>query len=206
MRAHRLSVALTQPPACRSVPRGALFIFAQTLAPMLLSRPLLNRLRAIVEPVAERNGCELVAVEFIGGLGGRRTLRVSIDRPGGVGIDECTKVSRQLSPVLDVEDPIDGPYDLELSTPGMERPVQRIEDFARFAGCEVRIKPFGADAKRRVKGTLCGVDGELVRVRVAEEERLLSLDEIERAHLVLTITQFQRLGQGLHPLGTGETP
>ncbi len=173
---------------------------------MILTRPLLQRLRAIIEPVAARNGCEVVAVEFLGGQGGRRTLRVSIDRPGGVGIDECTKVSRQLSPVLDVEDPIEGAYDLELSTPGMERPVQRPDDFARFTGCQIRIKPFGADARRRVKGTLCGMDGEIVRVRTADEERTLSLDEIERAHLVLTLDQFQRLGQGLHPLGTGETP
>ena len=167
---------------------------------LIPTRQDLLRLRALIEPVAEGLGCELVAVEMLG-----KELRISIDRPGGVGIQECTKVSRTLSPVLDVEDVVPGPYELVVSTPGIERPLQRVEDFARFAGCEVRIKVFGAEARKRVRGVLGGVDGQDVLVTTAEGPQRLPLPSIERAHLALTMEQFARLGQGLHPIESGES-
>jgi ribosome maturation factor RimP len=162
--------------------------------------------RAMLEPTVERLGYELVAIEFVGGQPGRRALRISIDRPGGVGIDDCTKVSRQLSPLLDVEDPIDGAYDLEVSTPGIERPLQRAKDWERFTGCDARVRPRGVDARRALRGRIVGIEGDVITLDVAGELRRYALDDIERAHLLLDLEQFHRLGQGLHPLHTGDSP
>lgn len=174
---------------------------------MIVTHALLSKLRAIVEPVVEAANCQLVAVEIAGaGLRGRRVLRVSVDRPGGVDVGTCAHISRRLSPVLDVEDPIDIAYDLEVSTPGIERPLQREADFQYFAGCEVRVKPFGVEGKRAWKGVLLGATDGIVRVRIADETRELPLNSIERAHLILDLAQFARLGEGLHPIETGEVP
>jgi len=166
---------------------------------MIVTPATLRTLRETAEPIVARVGCELVAVEFMGGPRGP-ILRVSIDKVGGVGIEECTQVSRQLSPALDVADPILGAYDLEVSTPGIERPVQRAEDFAKFAGCEVRVKPFGVEMKKRTKGILLGITEGMVQVRTPEEVRQIPIEAIERANLVLTLDQFQRLGEGLTPI------
>jgi ribosome maturation factor RimP len=170
------------------------------------TRTLLAALRAIAEPVAERQGCQVIAIELVGGVSGRRVLRVSIDKPGGATIADCTRVSRGLSPALDAEDPVAGAYDLEVSTPGMERPLQRESDFAYFAGCEARIKLYGMDGRRRMKARLLGAENGVVRVRTEEGEQELALDDIERANLVLDLEQYARLGQGLHPIAEGETP
>ena len=93
---------------------------------------LQNRLFEIVEPTVVRLGCELVAVEMRG-VDGRRTIRVSVDSDEGLTMGLCADVNRALSAMLDVEDPVDGAYDLEVSSPGIERPVQRWQDFVDFA-------------------------------------------------------------------------
>ena len=172
---------------------------------MLVTPATLRQLRELVEPVVLRLGCELVAVEMYGGSHGP-VLRLSVDKAGGVGIEDCTRVSRQVSPALDVADPIFGAYELEVSTPGMERPLQRAEDFGRFAGCEIRLKPFGIEAKKRTKGILLGITDGVVSVQTATEVRTFPLDAIERANLALTLNQFRRLGQGLPPLEVETTP
>ncbi|MBM4368909.1 MAG: ribosome maturation factor RimP [Deltaproteobacteria bacterium] len=172
---------------------------------MLVTPDILRRLRDTIDPVVDRLGYELVAVELTGGADSRTVLRISIDHAGGVGIEDCGKVARELSPALDVDDPIVEAYNLEVSTPGIERPVQKLADFQRFAGCEVRIKPFGVEGRRRVKGTLLGADGGVVRVRVDKDERLFPVESIERANLALTFDQFQRLGKGLPPNETEST-
>ncbi len=166
---------------------------------MLVTPATLRHLRDTIEPIVARLDCDLVAVELGGGPRGP-ILRVSIDKVGGVGIADCTKVSRQLSPALDVADPILGAYDLEVSTPGIERPVQRAADFAKFAGCEVRVKPYGVESKKRTKGVLLGITDGIVSVKTADDVKQFPLDSIERANLALTIEQFQRLGEGLSPL------
>lgn len=167
---------------------------------MLVTPTLLRHLRDVVEPLVVRLGYELVAIELTSGASGAPVLRVSIDKAGGVGITDCTKVSRQLSPALDVADPIFGAYELEVSTPGIERPVQRAADFVRFAGCEVRVKPFGVEARKRTKGVLLGCADGVVSVQAADGVRTFPIEAIERANLVLTLDQFNRLGQGLPPL------
>lgn len=184
---------------------------------MSLDMPLQRRIRRIAEPVAERLGLEVVAVELYGGRGAS-VLRISLDKPGGVGIDECARFSRALSPVLDVEDPIRVAYTLEVSSPGMERPLQRARDFARFRGCSVRVRLAGMDGRRWLKGTIGGVaepaDGaqpagqaggeDVERAEItlvtAEGPRMFGIGEVERACLELTMEQFNRMGQGLPPV------
>lgn len=167
----------------------------------VVTRTLIARLRELAEPIAERFGCDLVAIELLGAPGGRgRVLRVSIDKLGGAGIDECAKVSRALSPALDAEDLVAGSYDLEVSTPGMERPLQREQDFQRFAGCDVKIKVYGMDSRRRLRGKLLGCRDGLVEVENAQGRHTIPMEDVERANLVLDFEQYARLGQGLHPI------
>jgi ribosome maturation factor RimP len=109
---------------------------------------------------------ELVDVEF-GGGGGRQILRLFIDKPGGVSLDDCSSVSRAVSAALDVEDPLDGSYDLEVSSPGLDRPLRTPEHFAKYAGSQVRVKTYGplaeGDNRKTFIGRLVGYeDGKVV--------------------------------------------
>lgn len=187
-------------------PPGALFSFPGTRLSTHVdsTRTLIAAVRRLAEPLAEARGCEVVAVEAVGSTSGRRVLRVSIDRVGGATIEDCTRVSRGLSPALDAEDLVPGAYDLELSTPGQERPVQRAKDFAYFVGCEVRIKQWGTDGRRRLKAMILGCDADVVHVQTEQGPRDIPLDDIERANLALTFEQYTRLGEGLHPVAEGD--
>src|SRR5918912_1620534 len=120
---------------------------------------IVEKVRAIAAPLAAGEGLELVDVE-LAGAGGRTTLRLYIDRAGGVSLDDCTSVSRAVSAALDVEDPIEGAYDLEVSSPGLDRPLRTPEHFQRFAGRKARIKTYGplaeASGRKSFSGTLLG--------------------------------------------------
>ena len=151
-----------------------------------------------MEPTVRRQGYELVAVELTG-VGGRRTLRVSVDHPGGIGVKDCSKVSRALSPLLDVEDPLSGAFDLEVSSPGDERPIQRPSDFLRFAGYTARVKLEKGEGRRRYKGVLLGLEGTDLKIQVDGEEHRLPLVEVERAHLVLTLDEYLALAEDPPP-------
>lgn len=168
------------------------------------TRSLLAAFRALAEPVVEREGLDLVAVELIGGQ--PRIARVSVDRVGGVDVADCARVSRRLSEVLDAADPVAGAYNLEVSSPGIDRPVQREADFVRFAGCTVRVKTFGMDGRRRVTGVILGAEDGVVRIRVGDEPRSYPVADIERANLVLSLEQYARLGEGLHPIEQESLP
>ena len=137
---------------------------------------ILEKVRRIAAPLAALEGMELVDVE-LGGPGGRQTLRLYIDKAGGVSLDDCTAISRAVSAALDVEDPIDGAYDLEVSSPGLDRPLRTPEHFQKFAGSKVRIRTFGpvpeCEQRKTFVGILKGyeegsivvdVDGRLFRV------------------------------------------
>jgi ribosome maturation factor RimP len=102
-----------------------------------------DRARRLLEPLLERDGFELVEVEWHR-EGGSWVLRLFVDRPGGVTIDHCREVSRTVEPVLDVEDFIEPAYSLEVSSPGLDRPLRKREDFERFAGQRAHIKTYGA--------------------------------------------------------------
>lgn len=171
--------------------------------PSIASPTLLRTLRELAEPLAEAQGCVLTAVEILGGMGSG-IVRISIDRPGGVSIENCTRVSRALSRLLDETDPIPSAYTLEVSSPGIQRPVQRPEDFAYFAGCDIRVKRYGTDSRRAARGRLVGfIDG---KIHLLTDSGPLEIhpDDVERAWLALTDDQFARLGQGLHPIAGGE--
>lgn len=141
-------------------------------------------LRALLEPTVIGLGYELVDVELAQD-GGESVLRVYIDHPDGITVDDCGKVSRQLSALLDVEDPIAGNYNLEISSPGLDRPLVRREDFERFAGEMVKVKMHQPVLGRRnFSGRLVGVQGDMIVVEVDKESYDLRLDDIERARLV----------------------
>lgn len=152
-------------------------------------------IRTLLEAPVERLGFDLVGVEWVGDRRGS-ILRLSIDAPGGVDARDCVRVTHHVSPLLDADDPIDTAYTLEVSSPGIDRPVQRVEDFERFAGYRVKIRLAEGPPRRRYTGTIGPVeDGEL-RILVDGAEHRLPLDLIERAHLVLTLDEYQKLAEG----------
>lgn len=146
---------------------------------------LLATIQGFAEPLLADMGLELVDVEY------RReghgwVLRFFIDKEGGIGIDDCAQASREISAYLAVEDPIEHAYHLEVSSPGLERPLKKREDFLRFADRPVRIKlrqPLGE--QRVLIGTLCGLEGDTVVLAVAEEKVFIDLDNISKARLTL---------------------
>ena len=141
-------------------------------------------LRAMLEPGIRALGFELVDVEYAR-AGGQNVLRVYIDHPQGITVDHCATVSRQVSALLDVEDPIPEAYVLEVSSPGLDRPLVRREDFERFAGETIKVRMLEAVLGRKnFKGTLVGTDGDAVLVDVDKERFALPIDRIERARLV----------------------
>lgn len=137
-------------------------------------------LTKMLEPSVNALGFELVAVEMAG-----TTLRLYIDSPEGVTVDDCADVSHQVSAVLDVEDPIRGEYTLEVSSPGLDRPLVKPEDFERFAGERVKVKLHQSlDGRKNFVGRLAGLkDGQVV-VETDEGRFELELDQIDRARLV----------------------
>lgn len=146
-------------------------------------------LRKLLEPVVEDLGYELLLVELIGS--GQRTLRLYIDAPGGVNLDDCESVSRNVSAVLDVDDPIAGAYNLEVSSPGIERPLVREAHFQDHLGQRVKVRLHRSNlGRRRFTGVLTDVvDGGIV-VEVDGEPYELAYDDIESARLA---PEFQGL-------------
>jgi ribosome maturation factor RimP len=137
--------------------------------------------RGVVEPM----GYELVGVELRPGERGGEVLRVFIDQEGGILLDDCSAVSHQLSGVLDVEDPIKGEYSLEVSSPGLARPLFELAHFARFAGSKAKVKLASPlDGRRNFTGVLSGVEGEDVLLQVDNELVRLDYSQIDSAKLV----------------------
>ena len=141
-------------------------------------------LRKLLEPGVSAMGFELVDVEMAGSHHSP-TLRVYIDSPRGVNVDDCAKVSRQLSALLDVEDPLPGQYTLEVSSPGLDRPLVKPEDFRRFFGETVKVKmQQPVLGRRNFSGRLVEVAADHVVVEVDKEIFNLAFDDMERARLV----------------------
>jgi len=148
-----------------------------------------SRLRTLLAPGVAAMGFELVDVELVG-RGPRTTLRVYIDGPRGVNIDNCADVSRQLSAILDVEDPLPGQYMLEVSSPGLDRPLVTPADYRRFIGVDVKLKlKQGIEGRRNFVGQV--VDATDDRIVFAPRDKdgetqtmTIMLDDVERARLV----------------------
>jgi len=147
---------------------------------------ILEKVRTIAAPLAAAEGLELVDVE-LAGAGGHPTLRLYIDKAGGVSLDDCTQVSRALSAALDVEDPIEGSYELEVSSPGLDRPLRTREHFEHFTGEKVRVKTFGplqeADSRKTFVGRLQGMEDESVVVEVEGAVFRIPLKLIAKANI-----------------------
>jgi ribosome maturation factor RimP len=161
--------------------------------PRLVVEPgVAARVSAIAGPVLQGMGYRLVRIKISGEFG--CTVQIMAERPdGSMQIDDCEAISRALSPVLDVADPIERAYRLEISSPGIDRPLVRRSDFERYAGHLVKIEMAVAhQGRKRFRGTLGGIEGDAVRllrddVRAGEEaEAVLVMEDIADARLVLT--------------------
>jgi ribosome maturation factor RimP len=143
-----------------------------------------DELQKLLEPAIERLGYELTDLEVrLGGQGG--LLRLTIDKPDGVDLDDCEKVSHAVSALLDVEDPVPGNYNLEVSSPGLDRKLTKIEHFQRFDGETLKVTMrFPIAGRRRFRGTLVASDEENIVVEVDGESHSLPLAMIDTARLV----------------------
>jgi ribosome maturation factor RimP len=152
----------------------------------------MERIEALVQPILDDLGLELVDLEY------RRegqgwVLRFLLDKEGGITLDDCARASREISAILDVEDIIETAYNLEVSSPGIERPLKKIKDFERFAGQLVKIKtrvaidPEGCGRQRKTfVGTLGGMDGQTVLLTLKEKNAVairIEFEQIDSAHL-----------------------
>ena len=143
----------------------------------------LEKIETLVEPVALSIGCELVACEWAM-ESGRATLRVLIDKPGGILVEDCERLSYLLDPLLDVEDLIPQRYNLEISSPGLERPLKKLRDFERFAGCPVRLKTkIPIENRSHFKGEIKQVEGDMVFIKTEGIIFQIPFKEIHRAKL-----------------------
>ena len=143
-----------------------------------------DKLRELLTPSVEALGYEIVDVEH-NPAPKAGVLRIYIDAEDGITLDDCERVSRQVSAVLDVEDPIGGRYNLEVSSPGLDRVLRTTAHFERFVGSEVSVLlRLARDGRRKFKGVLSGVDGTQIEIRTDSGNVTLALDEIEKARLV----------------------
>ncbi|HYX46546.1 MAG TPA: ribosome maturation protein RimP [Sphingomicrobium sp.] len=158
-------------------------------------------LERLIEPEVRRLGYELVRVLMIGGASDP-TLQVMAERPDTrqLGISDCERISRHLSDMLDLADPIDGSYRLEVSSPGIDRPLTRLKDFKDWAGHEARIKLLEPhEGRKQFTSTLQGIEGDEILIITKEgEAHALPFSAISSAKLVLT----DKLIQATAPLST----
>jgi ribosome maturation factor RimP len=147
-----------------------------------------TRIAAMIGPALEAMGYSIVRVAFTGG-DRRPTLQIMAERldEAAMTVDDCADISRTVSALLDVADPVNGAYLLEVSSPGIDRPLIRREDFERFAGFEARVElSRPVDGRKRFRGKLLGVEGETVRLASEAGAVMLPLADVTRAKLVLT--------------------
>ncbi len=143
-----------------------------------------EKLEQLIAPTIESMGFELWGIEYIP-AGKHSTLRIFIEKEGGVNVDDCSDVSHQVSAIMDVEDPISSAYNLEVSSPGMDRQLFKPEQFARYQGEQVQIRTsIAVLGRKRFKGPMVKVDAQGVEVEVDAELYEIPFDLIEKANLV----------------------
>ena len=183
---------LNAPPGNINGPRARFFVpvakeySVSTMSDLIAKTAMDQRLSEIVTPMIEGMGFELVRLRLMAGE--TPILQIMADKPeGGIEVDDCAEISNTLSAVLDVEDPISGEYNLEVSSPGIDRPLTRLKDFDRWAGYEAKIETTELiDGQRRFKGQLAGTEGDEVLVEIAQGTIGLKFDWLSDAKLVLT--------------------
>ena len=148
--------------------------------------PIEDRLIALLGPAIEGLGFELVRIKIIGG--GKPIIQVMAERPDRtMTVEDCARLSREVSAVLDVEDPIAGEYLLEVSSPGIDRPLTRLKDFEDFKGLEAKLETRALiDGQKRFRGLLAGVEKGRITLLMEGREIEILFEDIERAKLVMT--------------------
>lgn len=142
-----------------------------------------NKLTQLIQPLVEGLGYEFVGLEYAGS-GSKSVLRIYIDHGDGVDLDDCSRVSGEVAALLDVEDPIAGHYDLEISSPGLDRPLFSPEQCARFVGECAKVTVFApVDGRRKFKGRILRVEGALLTLEQDGEEIVLNFEDVAKARL-----------------------
>ena len=179
--------------------RAPVFLFLDPMTDLIAKTAIDRRLAEIVTPVIEGLGFELVRIRLMGGK--TRTLQIMADRPdGGIEVEDCARISTAVSAAMDVEDPIEDAYVLEVSSPGIDRPLTRLKDFDMWRGWEARIETTELiDGRRRFKGTIQGTEENEVLVEIEEHGEPVTIglqfDWLSDAKLILTeelITEMLR--------------
>lgn len=143
-----------------------------------------EQLQQLIEPVVTALGCELWGIERLS-QGKNALVRIYIDKTDGIGVEDCERVSRQVSSLFDVEDPIAGEYTLEVSSPGMDRPLYTLAQYQAFVGEDISLQlRFPYEGRRKFKGRLKGVEESDVVIEVDDHEYLFPFDSIEKANIV----------------------
>ena len=153
---------------------------------MIAKAPFDQRLAELLKPTIEGMGFELVRLRLM--VGKRATVQIMAERPDGtMEVEDCAELSRQISAVLDVEDPIEREYTLEVSSPGIDRPLTRLSDFDRWEGYEAKLETAEMiEGRKRFKGILAGAEGTEVLIEIEEGTIGLEFDWLADAKLVLT--------------------
>jgi ribosome maturation factor RimP len=180
----------SKPEAPPEFPTGRAPVFLcpePSMSELIAKTAIDQRMAEILTPVIEGMGFEVVRIRLMGGK--TKTLQIMAERPeGGIEVDECAKISGAVSAVLDVEDPLEDAYTLEVSSPGIDRPLTRLKDFETFEGYEAKIETTDMiDGRRRFKGVLAGIEGDEVLVNIEDGRPVgLHYDWLSDAKLVLT--------------------
>lgn len=145
-----------------------------------------DQISEIIEPVAESLGFELIRVTYGGGR--KPTLQIMAERPDGtMSVDDCATLSREVSLLLDVEDPLPGEYLLEVSSPGVDRPLTRPKDFERWVGFEAKVElAIQLDSRRRFRGKILSFENDIIELKTDEGTFDLNYSDVSKAKLILT--------------------
>jgi len=169
-----------------STGRAPVFLCLDKMNDLIAKSMIDQRLAEIIQPVIEGMGFELVRLRLMGG--NTPILQIMAERPDGrIEVDDCAEISTAVSAIMDVEDPIEDNYTLEVSSPGIDRPLTRLKDFGTWEGYEAKLETSELiDGRRRFKGQLAGVEGDEVLIDISEGTIGLKFDWLSDAKLVLT--------------------
>jgi len=148
-----------------------------------------DKLTQLLRPAVEGLGYELVGIEHLP-MGKHTVLRIYIDSAEGITVKDCSDVSHQVSGVLEVEEPIKGQFTLEVSSPGIDRPLFNFEQFKKFVGSKVKLKLYHAiEGKRKITGVIESIEGDDINVKDVESEHIfqLQIDDIDKANIISDI-------------------
>jgi ribosome maturation factor RimP len=182
-------------------PRARFFVLERYMNDLIAKAAIDRRIAEIITPVIADMGFEVVRVRLM--TGKESTLQIMVQRPdGGIEVDECGQVSTAVSAVMDVEDPILDAYTLEVSSPGIDRPLTRMKDFEQWQGFEAKIETEELiDGRRRFKGQLAGTEGDEVLITIPEGTIGLKFAWLSDAKLVLTDELIRNVLRGRKDAG-----